>query len=71
MKNYIKKLIDSDRGNAADNLYRAKMAFRSKTPQQMQEKYGQSSETCQDILDGYIEWEKKAKDAMDFINSSL
>jgi hypothetical protein len=36
-----------------DNLQRAQYAFRGCTPEQMQQEYGQSGQTRQQILDGY------------------
>lgn len=37
----------------SDDYERAKAAFRNYTPRQMQEQWGQSGKTCQEILDGY------------------
>lgn len=49
-KTVILKALDQYRG---DNFERASAAFRGKSPDQMKQLYGQSGETCQQILDGY------------------
>lgn len=36
-----------------DDLERATAAFRGRTPEQMQQQYGQSGSTCAQIIDGY------------------
>ncbi len=59
--NYILKLLKQDLSHARDNRIRAEMSFRGLSPKQMQNKWCQSDNTCQEILDGYIKWEKKAK----------
>lgn len=65
-KQYI---LDFLRNGQGDDLERAKMAFGRLTPEQMNEQYGQSEQTCAEILRGYeeqrhthvsaIEWFKK------------
>ncbi len=60
----IIQALESDLGNAADNLHRARAAFKGRTPEQMAEHYGQSGESCQSILDGYQEWHDKASAAL-------
>ena len=60
----ILRAIKSDLGNASDNLYRAKAAFRGRTPDQMQQHYRQSGESCQSILDGYQHWHDEAAEAL-------
>jgi hypothetical protein len=67
MKDYIIKLIKNDIGQAADNRYRAELAFKNVSPELMDEKYGRSDNTRREILDGYIEWENKAKKALAWI----
>lgn len=52
-----------------DNAYRARMAFRGRTPEQMQELYGQSGETCQAILDGYEKEEREHQAAIDWVKT--
>lgn len=47
---YIQRAIHDRSG---DDLERARIAFRGFTPEQMQQKWGQSDSTCQEILDGY------------------
>ncbi len=59
MKQTILKLIDREIGGASDNIYRAKAGFRGRSPTEMQQNYGQSGESCQSILDGYLSQEEK------------
>jgi len=47
---YIQRAIHAYSG---DDLERARAAFRGRTPEQMQKQYGESGQTCQQILDGY------------------
>jgi uncharacterized protein YkwD len=54
---------------AYDNLNRAKANFRDKTFTQMQEKFGLSGRTCQEILDGYQEQVDAVKAVIDWLNS--
>jgi hypothetical protein len=49
-KKLLLRLIEQHRG---DDLYRAKAAFRGLSPEQMQEQYGASGQTRQQILDDY------------------
>lgn len=59
-KKRLLELATNDIGAAEDNLARARAAFRNKTQAEMQEKWGASSKTCQEILDGYINWYNEA-----------
>jgi hypothetical protein len=49
-KETLLRLIGNARG---DDLQRARLAFRSLSPAQMQEQHGQSGQTRQQILDSY------------------
>ena len=49
----VQQVLEDAVGNAEDNLVRAQIMFQSYTPKQMQQKYGESGQTCQQILDGY------------------
>ena len=40
-------------GGAGDNLQRAKLSFGSLSSEFMQKQFGQSGQTCQQVLDGY------------------
>lgn len=52
-----------------DNACRARMTFRGRTPEQMQELYGQSGETCQAILDGYEKEEREHLAAIEWVKA--
>lgn len=52
-----------------DNLARALSAFRNKTPEQMQEQYGLSGQTCAEILAEYEEYEAKVDAAILWVES--
>jgi hypothetical protein len=58
---YVQRAIHDRSG---DDLERARAAFRNRTPEQMQLKYGQSDRTCQEILDGYVKERALATAAM-------
>ena len=63
VKAYIKSAIQAKTG---DDLERARAAFRSFTPEQMQEQHGRSGRTRQQILDTYEEERKLAMAALLF-----
>lgn len=52
-----------------DNTARARAAFRNRTPEQMQEQYGQSGQTCAQILAGYEEHDAKVQAAIDWVKA--
>ena len=62
---YIRRCIDNARG---DDLERAKMAFGNLTDAQLDEEYGQSGETCREILEGYQRGADKNAAALDFFD---
>jgi len=64
MKDYILRLIDSDIGAAKDNIIRAEIGFRNID---MSEKYGNSNQTCQEIMAGYKSWLERANKAREWI----
>jgi len=41
------------KGTLGDDLERAEFAFSKHTPEEMQEEFGVSGQTCQEILDDY------------------
>lgn len=51
-----------------DSLERATWAFRNCTPEQMQEVYGVSGSTRQEILDSYRAARQKVLAAMEWVN---
>ena len=66
-KQFVVSTLEQARG---DDLYRAEAAFKGYTDEQLDTKYGQSDQTCREILEGYracnakidaaIEWAKAA-----------
>lgn len=60
-------IVDALNRYKGDDLYRARAAFRNRTPAQMQEQYGQSGQTCAEIVAGYEKHETKVNDALDWI----
>jgi hypothetical protein len=52
-----------------DNTARARAAFRNRTPAQMQEQYGQSGQTCAQILADYEEHDAKVQAAIDWVKA--
>lgn len=68
-KAFAIKCVNDRLGAAQDNLHRARSAFRNHTSQQMSEKYGQSDQTCTEIVKGYEESEREALDALTWLNT--
>jgi len=65
MKTETKKfVIDCINQRRCDDFYRAKLAFRNCTPEEMNQEYGQSGQTRQQILDGYEQREKQCDEAI-------
>ncbi len=62
---YIRRVLDNAKG---DDLERATAAFRGCTPDRMQEEYGQSGRTRQEILDSYQQQRAIANQAVEFFN---
>lgn len=58
-------------GNAEDNAYRARAAFKNYTPAQMQEQHGQSGRTRQAVLDAYEEYLFDCQGAQALLNQLL
>jgi hypothetical protein len=52
-----------------DDLERARAAFRGLTSRQMQEQYGQSGQTRQQILDGYEQHAREVEGAVAWVNA--
>jgi hypothetical protein len=53
-----------------DDSIRARAAFRGKTPEQMNQKYGQSGQTCAQILAGYEAHDAKMDAAIAWVRSA-
>lgn len=58
------------RNMMGDNTARARAAFRNRTPEQMQEQYGQSGQTCAQILAEYEEHDAEVQAAIDWAISN-
>ncbi len=69
MSEYKKMAIQALEDKKGDDTYRAKMAFRNCSPEQMKQEYGQSGETRQAILDSYIERDKRIDAAIAWVRS--
>ena len=52
-----------------NDAVKARMAFKGRTPEQMQELYGNSGETCQAILDAYEKAEREHKEALEWVKA--
>ncbi len=52
-----------------DDLWRAMAAFDGMSPEQMREQHGKCGKSRQEVLDGYLEREKAANEALDWIKS--
>lgn len=57
-------IIDCVNQHRSDDLIRAKVAFRNLSSERMQEQYGRSGQTRQQILDGYEEREQQCNSAI-------
>jgi hypothetical protein len=64
IKNRIIKILKDDLGNAADNLARAKAAFNGYSTEMLDRKYGQSSQSCREILNDYQDWYNETAEAI-------
>lgn len=51
-----------------DDLYRAQRAFRGLTSEQMNQQYGESGKTRNEILAEYEAHRDRVQDAMDWVN---
>lgn len=52
-----------------DNLERAKMAFNGYTKKEMNEQYGQSGVTCQELLDKYQSHVDEVEEAIKWVKN--
>lgn len=53
----------------SDDLYRAKSAFRNRTPEQMNEVWSGNGETCAEVLKGYQDREDRVDAAINWIKT--
>jgi hypothetical protein len=68
VKEFVIGCIQQRRG---DDLYRAQCAFRNCTPAEMNELYGESGKTRQQIIDGYKAREQKCDAAIEAVKRNL
>ena len=68
VKEFVLDCIEQARG---DDLARAKAAFRNYTPAQMNETYGLSNQTPQQLLDRYEAHNQKCDAARKTVNTLL
>ena len=62
--NRLRRAIARDKG---DDLERARAAFRSLNSTQMQQQYGQSGKSCEEILAGYEQGRQEWQEASDLL----
>lgn len=62
-----RRVLDILKMSAGDNLERAQAVFINYTPEQMQEQYGESGSTCQQVLDAYIKERQEDEDAFSWV----
>lgn len=65
IKKFIISCIERRRG---DDLYRARRAFKNCTPKEMDEEYGQSGQTRQQIIDGHQSHNDECDEAIEALN---
>lgn len=54
-----------------DNTARARAAFINRTTEQMQEQYGQSGQTCAQMLADYEAHDAKVQAALDWVTAQM
>jgi len=67
MDEYRQMAIEALKSQKGDDTYRAKLAFRNCTPEQMQQEHGESGESRQTILDRYISTDAKIDEAIKWL----
>ena len=68
VKQFVLDCITQRRG---DDLCRAQYMFKNSTPEQMNQEYGQSGQTRQQILDDYIAHNQKCDAAIEAVERLL
>ncbi len=66
LKIRLLKLAKADKGNAVDNLYRAKIAAQGRDTSL---EWGQSGQSLQSIIDEYQEWADEADEAIKLLEA--
>ena len=64
-------VIDCIKQHRGDDLYRAQCAFGNCTPTEMNELYGESGQTRQQIIDGYKAHQQKCNEAIETVKRFL
>ena len=64
-----KRLLRALSQHQGDDLARARLAFRGMTPEQMQEPWGQSGRTKQQVLDEYETHEAEISTCAEWVRS--
>ena len=67
IKSFIIQCIERARG---DDLYRAQLSFKGLTAKEMNEEYGQSGQTRQEILNGYVAHNEICNRAIEAVNNT-
>ena len=65
---YIRRQLSNAGG---DDLERAECAFRGMSEKELDQQYGQSGNTCREILDGYRKKRQLHKESMDYLEGLL
>lgn len=53
-----------------DDLERATRSFSGMSYQEMQQEHGYSGKTCAQILEGYREWDRKHREAIEWVRGA-
>jgi len=69
MREYKETCMQALRQMRGDDLERAKHAFRGKTQEEMDKEYGQSGQTCRQILEEYEQHVKRVTEAMEWLKT--
>ncbi|MBC8462415.1 MAG: hypothetical protein H8D67_30965 [Deltaproteobacteria bacterium] len=71
-KTKLMTIVNNAKGN---NLERVQWSFAGFSSEEMQQQYGASGQTCQEILEGYhqerVEWEAAKKLLIDLLDSVI
>ena len=62
---YVIQVLETVKG---DDLYRARMAFKNLTMDQMNQEYGQSGKTCAQIIAEYEEHDARVNALIDWVS---
>ncbi len=70
MKNKVLEIVKNALGGAEDNLYRANLQFGRMTVDELSKEYGQSGNTCEDVMQGYRDAEEEMKQCVAWVESA-